>query len=74
MTQPLLLYLLTVIIQGKSVFMSADNDSAAQLVRQGEQARKQGDFNEAFNLFNQALKLTGILKIHKKNRLAAFTA
>ena len=55
--------------------MSADNDSAAQLVRQGEQARKQGDFNEAFNLFNQALKSsTGILKIHKKNRLAAFTA
>ena len=30
---------------------------APQLVRQGEQARKQGDFDEAFDLFNQALKL-----------------
>ena len=50
--------------------MSADNDSAAQLVRQGEQARKQGDFNEAFNLFNQALKLYWDIEDSQKEQIS----
>jgi len=50
--------------------MSADNDSAAQLVRQGEQAREQGDFDEAFDLFNQALKLYWDIEDSQKEQIS----
>lgn len=50
--------------------MSADNDSAAQLVRQGEQARQQGDLDEAFNLFNQALKLYWDIEDSQKEQIS----
>ena len=50
--------------------MSANNDSAAQLVHQGEQTRQQGDLNEAFNLFNQALKLYWDIEDSQKEQIS----
>ncbi len=43
---------------------------APQLVRQGEQARERGDFDEAFDLFNQTLKLYWDIEDSQKEQIS----